>query len=153
MIITFDHWLNARSGREMTWDQYLRDRWSRGPGGPLPDRPPDDELGHRAAFVDEGRWLVSCVCRSAAYVTPNQPYHICAVCGVEPWVMVDFPADKDDIEAVLDLRPYRANQNWYAEGALDVHPAETLDDLLRENKKNGVDIPRHLERRPARNGG
>ncbi len=153
MIITFDHWLNARSGGSMSWDDYLRDRWSRGPGGPLPDRPPDDQLLHRLAFVDEGRWLVSCSCNAAAYVTPNEPYHICAVCGVVPWSIVDFPPDKADIEAVLELRPERANRNWYPEGALTVHAGETLDDLIAENRANGVDVPDHLEGRPARNGG
>ncbi len=47
MIIDFDTWLNARSGEGISWGDYMRDRWSRGPGGPLPERPPDDELQHQ----------------------------------------------------------------------------------------------------------
>lgn len=147
MIITFDHWLNNRTGGTMSWGGYLSDRWARMRGSQLPERPPDEDLGHVPAFIDEGRWLVSCSCNSASYVAPENPYHICADCGLEPWKVVDFPADKDDIEAVLDLRPFRANQNWYPDGALAIHPAETLDDLIQENRDNGVDVPDHLDGR------
>ena len=153
MIITFDEWLNGRTGGELTCADYLRDRWSRGPGGALPERPPDDQLEHRKAFIDEGRWLVSCVCNSAAYVTPSHPYFLCAVCGARDWYIVDFPPDRAAIEAVLELRPERANQNWYPEGALPVQAGETLDDLIAENRAHGVDVPYYLEGRPARNGG
>ena len=153
MITTFDEWLNARTGGGMTWGEYLRDRWSRGPGGELPERAEDEQLEHRKAFIDEGRWLVSCTCNAAAYVAPANPYFICAVCGARKWWIVDFPGDKVDVEAVLELRPERANQSWYPEGALPVHAGETLDDLIEENRANGVDVPDYLDRRPARNGG
>jgi hypothetical protein len=152
MIIDFDTWLNARTGGAFTLPEYLRDRWSRGPGGELPKRPADEQLEHRKAFIDEGRWLVSCACNSAAYVTPSAPYFICAVCGRRDWYLVYFPADKADIEAVLELRPERANQNWYPEGALAVHAGETLNDLIEENRAHGVDVPDHLEGRAVSNG-
>ena len=151
MIITFDHWLNDRTLGSMSWASYIRDSWARRRGSQLPERAADDDLGHVPAFIDEGRWLVSCTCNAAAYVTPNDPYHICSECGREPWLIVDFPSDKDDTEAVLELRPYRATQNWYPAGALDhVHPGdETLEDLIQENRDHGVDVPDHLDGRAA----
>lgn len=94
-----------------------------------------------AAEVNHGRWVARCpFCASAQVVSPAGPRFLCAGaegCANGPargaFVPVVFPPDdvRARIEAVLLVRPDRANRNWM--------PGETVADLIEENAEHGLD--------------
>lgn len=101
-----------------------------------------------AAFVNDGRWVAFCStpdCHSAERLWPAGMIHAtstgiaygitaagmlhCGNCGMTS--QVDFPDNRDKIDAVLARRPVPQTRNWL--------PGETVKDLERENKQHGVD--------------
>jgi len=86
------------------------------------------------ARVNHGIWQVACPsasCSSAQHASFADPWFFCAGCHNSVFgnksVRVVWPDNRDDIERVLNMRPYLSNQNW------DVN--ESVDDLLRENEE------------------
>lgn len=92
------------------------------------------------AFINHGRWLVSCpTCGSAAFVSMSDHRFWCVECQSPEndrwWYEVVFPADKAQIEDTLLKRPAvieknAINRNWF--------PNETLAVLKRENAEKGI---------------
>ncbi len=93
------------------------------------------------ARVNHGRWIADCPatdCYAALRVHGETAVCDCRddnVCDHpaiphDLVVMVEWPPDADEITRILDLRPKRANRNWY--------PGETLADVKAENVSNGV---------------
>ena len=87
-----------------------------------------------AAFVNDGRWLVQCPsCNGAQWASDADHRFKCDEClnswcgGV--WVRVVWPAQRRQIEALLEARPLRA-QNWT--------PDQSLDELAAANAAHGV---------------
>jgi hypothetical protein len=74
--------------------------------------------------VNHGRWLADCPtphCGNASYVDPADPRFFCVECA-NPladgwWLPVEFPDDRDEIEAALFARPVAAARNWSGETA------------------------------------
>ena len=95
------------------------------------------------ARINHGRWIVDCpICNSAEYVFEGKHLLLCQNCmndGTDLFREVTLPANIDKIEAILNKRqakeyiagrPNYPNRNW--------EPGQTLDDLEKENKENGV---------------
>lgn len=93
-------------------------------GGPAP-WDADEPI---AAYVNHGRWVVACVCRTGLAASREWGLACCPHCGAR-W-RAAFPADADEIERALLARPLRETQNW--------SPGETLADIERENAVHGV---------------
>lgn len=84
------------------------------------------EGGTIYAYGNQGRWVADCPCHGAELVAEGQPM-VCGTCAATHQVV--FPAERVEIDAVLDKRP-PANQNWY--------PGETVAQLKAENVTKGV---------------
>ena len=98
-----------------------------------PDAPAGDPVGDVYAYVNHGRWVADCPqpgCTGAMMVTEQQPMH-CGNrdCGGGPWT-VAFPAERQQIEVLLLLRPVDRNRNW--------RPGESLAALRAENAEHGL---------------
>lgn len=107
------------------------------------------------AFVNFGRWLAQCDrCGNHEYVDPDTPIFFCANCGngdsraARP---VEFPPDRERIEAALMARPIvlgvgsddmQRTMNGFPqlEGlAREWRPGVSADELEKENEKKGKD--------------
>lgn len=87
------------------------------------------------AVVNHGRWLAPCPwCASAQLASRKDKRFFCVEClnapGGGQWATVVWPAQADEIAAVLSMRPNKSTRSWLAH--------ETLGDLLRENETYGV---------------
>ena len=84
------------------------------------------------AFVNYGRWVVTCPdCNNGIYTHPDRGAWCCNCGNTQLDGMqrpVTWPAERDEIEAILASRP-QANQHW---------TTETLAELLAENADHGV---------------
>lgn len=99
--------------------------------------------------VNYGRWIVACPaddCHASLKVEASELVaslpvtcdcrddfvcdHPRVPCGTE--FSVRFPAERLEIERLLNLRPHRRNRNW--------HPHESVDDLKAENLRHGVGV-------------
>ena len=109
---------SIQNHREATYSDYLARLWEfyhEGAFTPvaLPLKP--SALPSIAAFVNAGRWMVTCDCgQSSAPAQPGQDF-LCPVC--EEWHSVMFPELKVEIEGFLLARPgHRLNgagqRNW-----------------------------------------
>ena len=82
-----------------------------------------------AAFVNEGRWIVSCPCGGAQLASLIDPRFMCCECANAAnggaWMPVTFPKALPDIVAALTARADPVAQNW--------QPGETVAVLLAEN--------------------
>jgi hypothetical protein len=82
-------------------------------------------------FTPKGqpRWMADCPrpCGGAEVVSPDSPF-LCGSCGATCAVV--WPAERDDIEAVLAARPDPMTRNW--------SPGETVRDLIAENRAHGI---------------
>lgn len=89
------------------------------------------------AFVNHGRWLVSCPCNSAAVVAYPLAGFLCIECGNQyadgKPLPIEWPPATTvaAIEALLAARPFPTNRNWT--------PGEAIGDLLAENIAHGID--------------
>lgn len=99
------------------------------PVGMIPDKPV-------TARVNHGRWIGDCpVCHVGAQLLSRTDHRMCCAecfCG---WFPVVWPADVDDIEALLERRLNPATRNW--------SPGETVTDLSAENACHGVGSELH----------
>ena len=80
---------------------------------PRPELPDAWVLGSVQAVLDYGRWIVRCPtdgCFNATYASETDRRFYCHVCGFG-WIKVDWPDNRDEIEAELVGRP-PAHQNW-----------------------------------------
>lgn len=96
------------------------------------------------AYVNHGRWIADCPrphCANAEKLQPRQGTFHCSNC--KQVADVDWPADADEIWAVLEVRPVPQTRNWFPanhELALrsgTVH-GQTVADLRAENDEYGV---------------
>jgi hypothetical protein len=91
--------------------------------------------GNVQAEINHGRWIARCACGGAEDVAPAEPVFYCLSCGNadnDGHVMtIEFPTDREAIEAALLKRPEMENRNW--------QPSESVDDLMGENKAHGLD--------------
>jgi hypothetical protein len=98
---------------------------------PIPFDPSKGTSGSSlAAFVNEGRWIVSCPeCNGAQLAALSDPRFMCVNCGNAKnggkWRPVVYPSGLAEIVAALDLRSDPVDQNWL--------PGETVAALLVEN--------------------
>jgi hypothetical protein len=77
--------------------------------------------------ANHGRWIVLCpVCGGAELASETVHRFVCIDCGAGPFETV-WPADREQIEAVLMDRP-EENRNWF--------PGETVDELVAENEEH-----------------
>jgi len=104
------------------------------------------------AYVYSGRWVADCPrgCNNTELLfekRPAQPevekheYH-CSYCGYETR-LIDWPANRVEIETVLNLRPIPHNRNWYPSGhdiavRFRVPHGQTVDQLREENAEHDV---------------
>lgn len=76
-----------------------------------------------AAYVSDNRWVADCpACHGGIACWPANHRGACLDCG--RIYQIDFPRDRQRIEAALIQRPTR-NRNWL--------PGETVDQLIAEN--------------------
>jgi hypothetical protein len=100
-----------------------------------------------AAWIDFSRWLASCECGSASYVTDKDKFFYCPTCGNSNTQgkarAVIFPDNKKDIEAELLRRNVRTSPGFYgthaaisAKGILprSWSPGETIQNLIDQRK-------------------
>ena len=91
--------------------------------------------GSVRAEINHGRWIARCLCGGAEDVAPAEPVFYCLSCGNadnDGRVMtIEFPADRAAIEEALLKRPEMETRNWL--------PGESVDDLITENRKHGLD--------------
>lgn len=81
--------------------------------------PPPEQVALQAplpAFVNDGRWLVQCECRSAEFAHRSDHRFFCTGCRNADvggaWRPVQWPQRADEIERLLQVRPERRAQNW-----------------------------------------
>ena len=91
------------------------------------------------AIVNAGKWLVRCEnpsCGGAEKVW-EEGLMFCASClnahVGHHFIRTAFPKNREQIEAILELRPNQENRHW--------EPDETVEDLVEENRDHGVEVP------------
>jgi hypothetical protein len=101
------------------------------------------------AYINRRRWVVMCPvgldwqrrpipgqepCWGAQMASLDDPRFFCTHCGNEHvggvWLPVVFPADADEIMALVGMREDDKNANWEI--------WETAEDIAAENKRYGV---------------
>lgn len=96
------------------------------------------------AYVNHGRWVADCTrahCANAEELAPRQGTFHCSNCLQV--AEIEWPADADDIWAVLGLRPVPQTRNWFPAGhdlALrsGTPHGQSVADLQDENREYGV---------------
>ncbi|MFC6045745.1 hypothetical protein ACFP8W_05820 [Nocardioides hankookensis] len=88
-------------------------------------------------YVSEGRWVVMCPdCGGAQFAARDDHRFMCVECSnvaIEGlWRPVVWPDDHAELEAELERRPMRRNQNWV--------PDETVEDLAAEFAANDPEV-------------
>jgi len=86
------------------------------------------------AEVNHGRWVVYCHC-GGAEMAWDEGLVMCMGCfnshARHELVRTHFPANRVEIDAVLDRRPL-VNRNW--------RRGETLEQLMRENAEHPLEV-------------
>lgn len=104
------------------------------------------------AYVNEGRWLADCPttgCAGAMLLLEDAPF-MCGACfnaaAGYRYRPVEWPARSDHqaIEAILVERPAPQTRNWTgrARAAWGKAEGETIEDLIAENERHAVRVPR-----------
>lgn len=101
-------------------------------------RPETGDIEITFAYVNQGRWVVDCRdCNSSWIVRPEIPSRLIDAkgglhdsCNCGAVIIVQFPAQKAEIDELLELRPHAVNRNWRS--------GETVFDLRIENAAHGV---------------
>ena len=93
------------------------------------------------AYVNDSRWVAQCECGSAQLVSKVDRRFFCVECLNRKvggaWVKVIWPKNPQEIEAVLEARPFPKNRNWM--------PGESVAQLQAENRD-------HLGNSPSTEG-
>lgn len=113
------------------------------------------------AYVYRGRWVGDCPagCRNTQHLTvppllnvgyteerrwDRMDYYVCLnpECGAVA-NSIEWPAEADEIEDVLNLRPRAMNRNWYPAGHITavnhgVPDGQSVAELVVENLAHGV---------------
>jgi hypothetical protein len=94
------------------------------------------------AYIYNGMWVADCPagCNSTEKITGAG--FRCSYCG--RLAEIEWPSQAGEIMAVLELRPFAYNRNWYPEGhlvamAANVPHGQTVDDLIQENADHGIE--------------
>jgi len=74
------------------------------------------------AYINHGRWVVSCKCVGAGLTSPSFGISCCFDCGAV-YTHILFPADVDAITHALLQRDNVENRNWT--------PDESLESLVK----------------------
>lgn len=87
-----------------------------------------------APRVNHNRWIVDCPnCGGAEFLWP-EGLMMCASCwngDVDgQWRRVSNPANRNEIDEVLMIRPVPGTRNW--------NRNESIEDLQQENRKHGL---------------
>lgn len=90
---------------------------------------------HALAEVNHGRWIVRCPwCATAQNASADDHRFFCTECSNGAaggqWITVEWPEDREEIEAALGCRPLPANRNWV--------PGESVAELWRDNADHEV---------------
>ncbi len=88
------------------------------------------------AYMNWGRWVVDCECKSAERVDSFPAEVICQACGKT--IQVEYPPNRQGIEAVLAHRPPTRAGSRLVHNHRSWRPGETVADLQRENQEHGV---------------
>ena len=97
------------------------------------------------AYMNHGRWIADCTrpfCANAEKLKPRQSMFHCSNCM--QIAEVEWPAEVDEITAVLERRPVPQTRNWFPAGhglALrsgTLH-GQSVADLQAENDEYGVE--------------
>ena len=100
---------------------------------PLILKQPIDEGGMLYAYVNHARWVVDCPNCNSAETAWEDGYFMCSECHNSDvggkLKRVVMPINRKGIENALSVRQ-PLNRNWFIN--------ETLDDLIAENIKHGV---------------
>ncbi len=107
-----------------------------------PEPPVVQPRGKVYPRIAQSRWIVECpFCPGAQDASPEHPIFWCTDCAMEKNgsapIVVAFPPNYQQIEAVLMTRPDPRARNWY--------PSETLGDLINENRAYGYPVPPGVE--------
>ena len=110
--------------------------------GTLEDPAGDNIGGNLTIRVNHGRWIIDCpTCRAAQVAEFESPYFMCVECANKDndgkWWALSIPANYRAIEAALLARPMGVNPGNSPTRSWD--PTETVEELLEENKINGVE--------------
>lgn len=121
-----------QADRDAFYESEKIKRKARQAGESIPEALSDEVL---PVVANWGRWIVNCPCGNAEFAWKYDPYHICTHCW-NAWtgrkqVQVEWPDEWQEIESLLDARPYPKNRNW--------HPGETVEFLRQENIDNDVE--------------
>ena len=92
------------------------------------------EVQPQGLEIRQGNWLAICACNGAEYGW-EEGFFVCLSCfnaaAGHKLLRTVFPAEREEIENILELRPL-PNRNW--------RPGETLEDLRRENIDHGLGV-------------
>lgn len=95
----------------------------------------DDQAPPAIAYVNHGRWVADCPsgCGGAMLLDPELPF-MCGECFNAElhgrWRLVDWPANRTEIESWLELRKLAHTANWSL--------GETIEQLREENRIHGI---------------
>ena len=88
-----------------------------------------DVEGKVSAYVNQGRWVVNCLCNGGCLTSPEFKIACCFDCG-RVFRNVVFPYDARRIEQELLKRKSLDNRNWNG---------ETVESLEAETRSGGID--------------
>lgn len=113
-------------------DQLDRRKVALGQAAPIPQFPDRAARAGVLVYVNHSRWLWACPTCKAIHMAANTGRGFCTNCwnAGDGWYPLFFPAERLDLERILDARPDPASRNW--------QPGETLRELELENRAYGV---------------
>ncbi len=86
-------------------------------------------------YINHGKWYLACPCGGIEFAW-EEGLTMCLSCFNahvnHKLLRTQFPAEREDIERILELRPL-PNRNWAA--------GETIADLIQENRDHGMEVP------------
>jgi hypothetical protein len=127
MIQTFETRFGERSLPEHAW----RHKSGIGVEGDPSGNHRDDVAVE--ARVNHGRWIVDCPYCPGAEMARADGFFCCDCRNTDAegdTLTVQFPAEREEIERLLLVRPVMADRNW--------RPGESLENLVTENEGLGL---------------
>lgn len=84
-------------------------------------------------YINHGRWVADCPCGAGIAINPLWSTAACLDTGCHrTFSHISMPADWQELEGALLLRPFLKNRNWTRQ--------ETLNDLRVENFARGLGV-------------